>query len=173
MSNISADLSGHMAPSEDVAPRVIATDSSGVVFGRGYPGYLGDNASRTAIDTAAGDTVHNPGGILGKINDSSGVPVGAMLRDNATGRFPNAEYGGEPGRVGRLAYDETGPATSTVVESFAMTGQRVKPGRPDLARGGPVGASGDLGQYLAVAVAQSTYDFPPQDLAQLNMLLGL
>jgi hypothetical protein len=143
------------------------------MFGTGFPGYTGENRSRTAIDSAAGDAVHTPGGIRGEGNDSAGVVPGAMLRDNATGRFPNAEFGGQPGRVSRLAYDETGPATSTSVESFAMNGARIKPGRPDLARGGPVGTGGDLGQYLAVAVAQSTYDFPAQDLAQLNVLLGV
>jgi hypothetical protein len=157
----------------DTTPVVIETDNTGVEFGGGFPGYTGGASSHTAIRSAAADADHAVGGTQGETNDSAGIGAGAMLRDNALGRFPNVEYGGEPGRVSRLAYDSSGPATSTSVESFAMNGARIKPGRPDLARGGPVGASGDLGQYLAVAVAQSTYDFPAQDLAQLNVLLGV
>lgn len=169
----SANLARHMPPVTDREPTVIQTDSSGVEFGGPYPGYLGRNNSQTAIDTAAPNGSLVPSGILGEQDDSGGVYPGQVLRDNSAGRFPNPEYGGKPGRVSRLAYDETGPATSTSVESFAMNGSRIKPGRPDLARGGPVGASNDLGQYLAVALAQSTYDFPAQDLAQLNVSLGL
>ena len=169
----SADLSANMHVVTDGEPTVIGTDDTGLTFGSGYPGYLGDGSSHVAVEHAVPNGSLVPAGILGEYNDSAGISPAHMMRSNAMGCFPNVEYGGVPGRTMRLAYDETGPAHVGTVESFAMNGARIRPGRPELARGGPVGASGDLGQYLAVAMAQSTYDFPAQDLSQLNVLLGL
>ena len=168
-----ADLSQNMAIVYDGEPTVINVDHTGLAFGPGFPGVLGANVSDTAIGIAAPNGGLVPAGVLGEYDDSAGINPGSVLRDNSSGCFPNVEYGGRPGRTSRLAYDPVGPAHSGSVESFAMTGARIRPGRPDLARGGPVGASGDLGQYLAVAMAQSTYDFPAQDLSQLNVLLGV
>jgi len=170
----SANLMEHGIPSSDPQPVVIETDSTGTEFGRGYPGYLGAGRADQPVDGPAdsgGDIATS--GMRGVGEYAASIPTSAMLRTNSAGYAPNPEYGGQAGRWDRLAYDSRGPAHSGSVESHAMNGARIKPGRPDLARGGPVGASGDLGQYLAVAMAQSTYDFPPQDLAQLNILLGI
>lgn len=173
MGNMDADLSANMIPVTDHTPVVIASDPDGVTFGTGYPGYLGDGSFKEAVAGPAGVTPSLvSAGYVGQMDDVAIAPSD-MLRNTSNGWAPNPAYGGVPGRTNRLAFDVTGPATSTVVESFTMDGSRIKPGRPDLARGGPVGASGDLGQFLAVAMAQSTYDFPAQDLAQLNVLLGL
>lgn len=169
-----ADINAHMVFLSDGEPTVIETDNTGLDFGPGFPGYLGDGSSHVAITGAAGATRSLvPVGSTGQEDLYAGVDPSSVLRTNSAGLTPNPEYGGVAGRVSRLAYDADGPATTTSVESFAMNGARIKPGRPDLARGGPVGASGDLGNFLAVALAQSTYDFPAQDLSQLNVLLGL
>lgn len=163
-------LNNHMALVTDNAPTVIGTDSTGDEFGNGFGQVLGAGESHPTGQPYTGNGSLIPMGTLSEMDDTSSAYA---WKDGANGLNINPEIGGRPGRVGRLAYDVKGPATSTSVESYAMTGARIKPGRPDLAKGGPVGASGDLGQYLAVAVAQETYDFPPQDLAQLNVLLGL
>jgi len=169
-----ADLTGNMVAVQDGEPTVIMTDSSGVEFGTGYPGYLGAGCAAQSVSGLAGRTAALiSAGRVNDVPDDDTIRTTDMLRTNSSGWYPNPEYGGVAGRTSRLAFDVTGPATSTSVESFAMTGARIRPGRPDLARGGPVGASGDLGQYLAVAMAQSTYDFPAQDLSQLNVLLGV
>lgn len=169
-----ADLGAHGIRLTDPAPVNVMTDDTGTTFGEGYPQVLGRGKSHVAREGAA-----NRGGEMisagspGQFNDSEGIAPSAMLTPDASGWRPNPEYGGEPGRVDRLAYDVWGPAHSGTVESFRMDGSRISPGRPDIATGGPVGASVDLGQYLAVALAQSTYDFPPQDLAQLQILSAL
>jgi hypothetical protein len=170
----SADLQQHGVWVNDPQPTNIETDSSGLDFGPGFPGVLGSGRSITATPEIA----HRPNDLIsfgypGEDNDANGINPLAMLRSNSSGWTPNPEYGGEPGRVRRLAADIVGPAHVGTVESFAMNGARIRPGRPDIARGGPVGASNDLGQYLAVAMAASTYDFPAQDQSQLNVLLGI
>lgn len=170
----SANLAQHMALVVDPQPIVIETDDTGLVFGGGYPGYLGDARSHVATAPyayAGGDVVES--GRQGPPDDANGINPSSMLRSNSSGKIPNPEYGGEPGRIDRLAADMTGPATSTTVESFTINGARIRPGRPDLAKGGPVGASNDLGQYLAVAMAESITDFPSQELSQLNILMAL
>lgn len=174
MSNVDTVLTQHMNRVTDPQPTVIATDNTGVTFGIGYPGYLGSNMSDVAVDGPAGNSPTRPSaGYPGQYDGYAGVAPMAMLRSNSAGYIPNPEYGGAPGRTDRLAYDVKGPATSTSVESFKMSGSRIRPGRADIAKGGPVGTGGDLGQYLAVAMAQSTYDFPAQDLSQLYVALGL
>lgn len=162
-------LNDHMIPLTDNAPTVMATDSTGTTFGDGYGQALGAGESETSLQAYADNGGLIPMGTL----STEQTPEAYAWRGGANGLVVNPEVGGRPGRVARLAYDSKGPATSTSVESFAMNGQRIVPGRPDIAQGGPVGASGDLGQYLAVALAQETYDFPAQDLAQLNVLMGL
>lgn len=162
-------LNAHMPFVVDPAPVVMMTDSTGNTFGDGYGQVLGAGEAHPSVQDWAPNGSLVP---MGDLSDSY-TPAAYAWRDGANGLVVNPEIGGRPGRVSRLAYDAKGPATSTSVESYAMTGQRIVPGRPDIATGGPVGASGDLGQYLAVAMAVETYDFPAQDLAQLNVLLGL
>jgi hypothetical protein len=169
-----ADLAEHMPWVNDPEPTVIETDDSGLTFGPGFPGVLGDSrglAAQASVAWPGGDQISS--GFPGESDDANGINPLAAMRSNSSGLAPNPEYGGQPGRVRRLACDIDGPATTTVVESFTMNGARIRPGRPDLAHGGPVGASNDLGQYLAVAMAMSTYDFPAQDQSQLNVLLGM
>ncbi len=164
-------LDSHIVtPSWDSAPTVIATDSTGTEFGTGYGGSLGDGKSHPA-----GQPYSNTGSLvpMGRTSELDGTPDSYSWFNGPAGLVVNPEIGGVAGRVSRLAYDVDGPATSTTVCNHELTGGFIRPGRPDLARGGPVGTGGDLGQYLAVALAQETYDFPAQDLAQLNVLLGL
>jgi hypothetical protein len=170
----SANLAAHMPIVIDAQPIVIEVDDSGTTFGGGYPGFLGESVGESAQAPYAysgGEVIES--GAPGLDDDSSGINPLSMLRSNSLGKIANPEYTGEPGRTNRLAADFAGPATATVVESFAMNGARIRPGRPDLAKGGPVGASNDLGQYLAVAMAQSATDFPSQELSQLNVLMAL
>jgi len=156
-----------MIPLTDPAPTVIKTDDTGTTFGDGYA-VLGESVAHPAGQPAAPNGSLVPMGVLSQAEASSAY----SWRDGMNGLVVNREIGGRPGRVSRLAYDAAGPAHTGAVESFTMDGQYVEPGRPSIARGGPVGTAGDLGQYLAVAMAQETYDFPAQDLAQLNVLLG-
>lgn len=81
------------------------------------------------------------------------------------------QIGGAPGRVGRLAYDSRGPAYSGSTADFLLTGRRVSPKRQTIRTGGPVGLA-DLGAYNAIALAQSTKDFPDEALSQLRVLLS-
>ena len=150
-------------------PTVIRTDSTGVTFGAGYGGALGANSSHPNLSQA------EPTGSLipmGHTSPASPQPSGAWFGGSG-GYHPDPALGGVAGRTDRLAYDPSGPATSTQGCNHELNGNRLRPGRPSLIKGGPVGTGGDLGQYLAVAMAQSTYDFPAQDLAQLNVLLGV
>lgn len=168
------NLGSHDIASEDREPTNIVTDDTGKTFPGTFPQVLGKGKSDVARYGPA-----NPGGeqisqgVPGLENTAEGIFPNAMLTPDSSGWRPNPEYAGQPGRVDRLATDILGPAHVGTVESFRMDGSRISPGRPDIARGGPVGAGTDLGQYLAVAMAQSTYDFPAQDLAQLNVLLGI
>lgn len=83
----------------------------------------------------------------------------------------NQEDGGKPGRVNRLAYDAKGPAYSGSTADFVMPGRRIDPGPGSVRAGGPVGLR-DYRAEAAIAMAQSTVDFPDEALAQLQVLLA-
>lgn len=82
------------------------------------------------------------------------------------------EQGGFPGRVNRLAYDAKGPAYSGSTANFLIDGRRISPDNPSIRQGGPVG-NWDIGNYNAIALAQSTADFPEESIAQLRVLLAI
>lgn len=168
-------LAEHMTPLMDFAPDNIRTDSSGLDFGTGFPGYLGEGKAWQSVSGMAG--TNNgliPAGVLGESGDYAGVPASAQMRTNSVGMIPNPDFLGEPGRIDRLATDFEGPVSSNNVENFdAINGSRIRPGRADVAHGGPVGSGNDLGAYLSVAMAQAGYDAPDQNLSQISVLLGI
>ena len=137
------------------------------------------NAIQTADSQPFTDTGESPGfaGVGESHVTAEGVPGTQRTRpdyfwkggSDATWIFQ--EEGGEPGRVGRLAYDAKGPAYSGSTADFGMTGARVNPDSAKVRHGGPVGQL-DVGAYNAIAIAQSTRDFPDEALAQLQIVLG-
>lgn len=171
---LAIDFAPNMARVEDPQPTVIETDSTGLDFGAGWPGVLGEGYSQPSLEGPAGVNAGLiPAGILNDDERDGAIMPSAVQAPTSSGWTANPEYLGTPGRIDRLATDLLGPAHVGTVESFRVDGRRVDPGRPDLIYGGPVGTGDDVGQFLAVAMAQSTYDFPAQDLSQLDVLSHL
>lgn len=158
--SIAADvnLADHGRPSTDDTPVVIQTDGTGSQFGTNFPGVLGAGESHTTSE-----------GVPGR----QWTPEAYLWKGGTDDLVVDVQIEGAPGRVSRLAYDAQGPAHSGSVCDHSMGGARIRPGRPSIETGGPVGSGVDLGNYLAVAMAESTYNFPSEDLSQLRMLLGV
>ena len=141
---------------QDPMPATVAADNTGA--GVGYPGYLGRGESHVTAN-----------GVPGTITSDDNY----RWKGGTENLVVDIAIDGRPGRVSRLAYDSKGPAHSHSVESFDMPGSRIRPGYQSVESDGPVGSGVDLGNYLAVAMAQSTYNFPSEDLSQLRVLLGV
>lgn len=170
---LSVDFAPNTVRVEDYQPTVVETDASGFDVPGDWPGYLGTDSPQPALSGYADNGGLIPSGILGELDNYNAIGARAVLRPTSGGWQSNREYGGEPGRIDRLAADLIGPAHVGTVESFRVAGSRLSPGRADLAKGGPVGTGDDLGAFLAVAMEQSTYDMPIQDESQLHVLMAL
>ena len=153
----SADLTAHSIPLSDMEPSVIATDYTGAQYDGSFPGFLASEPHPSQYDASPG---------------WAQSPEAYAWRDGTNGLVIAPDVGGRPGRVGRLSYADKGPAFSGSVCDHELTGARIRPGRPSIIEGGPVGRK-DLGGFLAVAFAQQDINFPAEDLAQLQMLMGL
>lgn len=167
------DLTPNMVLVVDPQPDNVETDSTGLDFPGVWPGVLGEGYSQPSLEGYSPNGGMIPSGILGEPDNYNANSASAVLRPTSGGWQSNREYGGMPGRIDRLATDTLGPAHVGTVESFRVFGSRISPGRPDIAKGGPVGTGDDLGGYLAVAMAQATYDFPAQEMSQLQILTHL
>lgn len=142
------------------------------------PSYMIDAV--TSDETAFGDGQYAPGYV--------GVDESHVTAEGVPGVFPtpsayaykgagteetiiNQEEGGKPGRVNRLAYDSKGPAYSGSTADFAITGRRITPTASSAPQEGPVGYA-DYRSQAAIAIAQSTKDFPDEAISQLRVMLG-